>query len=180
MSLPSVQLGCGGFSGHRSAPGGASNTTSRAGSPWWSSGGTTRIKRAPPAGRPSRATAGTNPKTGGHQPKDWQALPFNDAGDLEFFLAFSKCVSKVVRGSFICVGIHRYWAPYSYRSLLLLPSLLSSLALFSDVVPFTFLPSSLLLDSDRPVRFPKLFQSEHRDVRLSAWSLLTERAGPGA
>ena len=49
----------------------------RAGSPWWSSGGSTRDKRAPPRGRPSRGTAGTNPKTGGRQPKDWQALPFN-------------------------------------------------------------------------------------------------------
>ena len=56
-----------------------------------------------PRGRPSRGTAGTNPKTGGHQPKDWQALPFNNVGDHEFFLAFGKCVSEVVRGSFILV-----------------------------------------------------------------------------
>ena len=60
-------------------------------------------RRATPRGRPSRGTAGTNPKTGGHQPKDWQALPFNTVGDHEFFLAFGKCVSQVVRGSFILV-----------------------------------------------------------------------------
>ena len=56
-----------------------------------------------PRGRPSRGTAGTNPKTGGHQPKDWQALPFNTVGDHEFFLAFGICVSEIVRGSFILV-----------------------------------------------------------------------------
>ena len=50
------------------------NATLRVGSPRWSSGGTTRNIRAPPAGRPSRGTAGSNPRTGGHQPKDWQAL----------------------------------------------------------------------------------------------------------
>ena len=147
---------CGGSSGHGSAPGGALNTTLRAGSPWWSSGGTTRIKRATPAGRPTHNLAGTVPrngsddtvpwpmghvvtgvrtsgvagmqgpwsprtdgqppaddrpeerraptqKTGGHQPKDWQALPSNTVGDDEFFLAFGKCVSEVVRGSFILV-----------------------------------------------------------------------------
>ena len=60
-----------------------------------------------PRGRPSRGTAGTNPKTGGHQPKDWQALPFNTVGDHEFFLAFGKCVSEIVRGSFWYVGIGR-------------------------------------------------------------------------
>ena len=124
---------CGGSSGHGSAPGGALNTTLRAGSPWWSSGGTTRIKRATPAGRPTHnpkngsddtvqwpmghvvtgvRTSGvagmpgpwsprtdgnlsraTVPRNGGHQPKDWQALPFNTVGDHEFFLAFGKCVS---------------------------------------------------------------------------------------
>ena len=56
-----------------------------------------------PRGRPSRGTAGTNPKTGGHQPKDWQALLFNTVGDHEFFLAFGICVSEIVRGSFILV-----------------------------------------------------------------------------
>ena len=59
-----------------------------------------------PRGRPSRGTAGTNPKTGGHQPKDWQALPFNTVGDHEFFLALGKCVSEVVRGSFILVWVY--------------------------------------------------------------------------
>ena len=59
-----------------------------------------------PCGRPSRGTAGTNPKTGGHQPKVWQALLFNTVGDHEFFLAFGKCVSEVVRGSFILVWVY--------------------------------------------------------------------------
>ena len=54
-----------------------------------------------PRGRPSRGTAGTNPKTAGHQPKDWQALPFNTVGVREFFLDFGECVSEVVRGSSI-------------------------------------------------------------------------------
>ena len=31
----------------------------------------------PPRGRPSQGTAGSIPRTGGHQPKDWQALFFN-------------------------------------------------------------------------------------------------------
>ena len=149
--------------------------TLRAGCRWWSSGGSTRVKRAPPAGRPthllagavprngcddryprrlrvvqwlmdqvvtgartsgvagmpgpwsshkagtprgrpSRGTAGTNPKTGGHQPKDWQALPFNTVGDHEFFLDFGDCVFEVVCGSGL--GICRYWAPCSRRSIL--------------------------------------------------------------
>ena len=64
MSLPSVQLGCGGSGGHGSAPGGALNTTLRAGSPWWSSGGSTRDKRAPPAGRPTHKLAGAVPRNG--------------------------------------------------------------------------------------------------------------------
>ena len=42
--------------------GGAFDTTLRAGSLWWSSGGNTRDKRA----TPRRAT---NPQTGGHRPK---------------------------------------------------------------------------------------------------------------
>ena len=126
---------CGGSGGHGSAPGGRFNTTLRAGSLWWSSGGDTRDKRATPTGRPthrmagtvprngshdrypawcagydgcwatsllvhvlaalrecrdrglhaqtgtprgrpSRGTAGSNPRTGGHQPKDWQAFFF--------------------------------------------------------------------------------------------------------
>ena len=53
-------------------------------------------KAGTPRGRPSRGTAGTNPKTGGHQPKDWQALPFNTVGDHEFFLDFGDCVFEVV------------------------------------------------------------------------------------
>ena len=57
-----------------------------------------------PRGRPSRGTAGTNPKTGGHQPKDWQALPFNTVGDHEFFQDFGDCVFEVVCGSGILVG----------------------------------------------------------------------------
>ena len=56
-----------------------------------------------PRGRPSRGTAGTNPKTGGHQPKDWQALNFNTVGVREFFPDFGECVSEVVRGSSILV-----------------------------------------------------------------------------
>ena len=110
-----------------------------------------------PRGRPSRGTAGTNPKTGGHQPKDWQALPFNTVGDHEFFLAFGKCVSEIVRGSFWYVGIGRH-----------IPIVLSCCSLRL---------SSILLDSDCPKQSPKLFQSVCRDVRLSALSLQTERAG---
>ena len=34
-------------------------------------------ERATPRGRPSQGTAGSIPRTGGHQPKDWQALFFN-------------------------------------------------------------------------------------------------------
>ena len=40
------------------------NTTLRAGSPWWSSGSSTRDKRAPPAGRPTHKLAGADPRNG--------------------------------------------------------------------------------------------------------------------
>ena len=57
-------------------------------------------RRAPPAGeRPEERRVPT-------QPKDWQALLFNTVGDQEFFLAFGKCVSEVVRGSFILVWVY--------------------------------------------------------------------------
>ena len=62
---------CGGSSGHGSAPSGASNTTLRAGSPWWSSGGTTRIKRATPAERPTHNLAGTIPRNGSDDTVQW-------------------------------------------------------------------------------------------------------------
>ena len=66
MSLPSVQQGCGGSGGHGSAPGGRFKATLRAGSPWWSSGGTTPNGRAPPAGRPNPKLAGTVPRNGSY------------------------------------------------------------------------------------------------------------------
>ena len=46
--------------------GGRFNTTLRAGSLWWSSGGNTRDKRATPAGRPTHRLAGTVPRNGSH------------------------------------------------------------------------------------------------------------------
>ena len=55
-------------------------------------------RRAPPAGDRPEESAGTNPKTGGHQPKDWQALPFHTVGDHEFFLDFGDCVFELARG----------------------------------------------------------------------------------
>ena len=100
VSLPSVQQDCGGSGGHGSAPGGA--LTPR----WvWALRGGRVAVPLTPRGRPSRGTAGTNPKTGGHQPKDWQALPFNTVGDREFFPDFGECVSEVVRGSSILVWV---------------------------------------------------------------------------
>ena len=63
------------------------------------------------------------------------------------------------------------------RSLLLLPSLLSSLALLSDVVAVTFLPSSILLDSDRPEQFRRCF-SQYADRSCQDVSFVTsDRTG---
>ena len=55
-------------------------------------------RRATPAGdRPEERRAPTQ-RTSGHQPKDWQVLPFNTVGDHEFFLDFGDCVFEFARG----------------------------------------------------------------------------------
>ena len=135
-----------------------------------------------PRGRPSRGTAGTNPKTGGHQPKDWQALPFNTVGDHEFFLALGKCVSEVVRGSFILVwgyaGIGRR-----------VPIALSCYSLRFSLHSLFFLTLCQLRSCHRQFCSIRTARSNSEDaflsvpivhVRMSALSLPTERASPGA
>ena len=84
-------------------------------------------RRATPRGRPSQGTAGSNPRTGGHQPKDWEALPFNTVGYREFFLDFGGYVSEVARcsGTLVWGLVCRSW--------------------FSSAIPFTFSRSLALL-----------------------------------
>ena len=57
-----------------------------------------------PRGRPSEGTAGSIPRTGGHQPKDWQAIFFNTVGFQESILDFGGYVFEVVCGGCILVG----------------------------------------------------------------------------
>ena len=82
-------------------------------------------KAGSPRGRPSRGTAGSIPRTGGHQPKDWQALFFNYVGYREFFLVFADYVSEVARcsGTSVWGVVCRSW--------------------FSSAIPFTFSLHSL-------------------------------------
>ena len=235
MSLPSVQLGCGGFGGHGSAPGGALDTTLRlsvvvewrhhsnqAGTPRRAtnpqSGGhrpkkrlrrhgtmadgprrhwcayqrrcgnagslVSTHRRAPPAGdrpeerrAPTQRLVGTNPRTG-------RPYLLTLSATTSSSLALGKCVSEVVRGSFILVwgyvGIGRR-VPIVLSCCSLRFSLLSLFS--SDVVPATILPSSILLDSDRPEQFPKMLFSQYAGIvhaRMSALSLPTVSVSPGA
>ena len=65
-------------------------------------------------------------------------------------------------------------------SLLLFPSLSLFSRSPSDVVPVTFMPSSILFNSGRAEQFPKLFHSVCREVdpKPSAFSLPTDRNSP--
>ena len=134
-------------------------------------------KAGTPRGRPSQGTAGSNRRTGGHQPKDWQTLFFNNVSYREFFLDFGGYVSEVARVAVVlwfgawCVAL---------GSLLLFPSLFLFTRSTSDVVPVTFLPSSFFFNSGRAEQFPKLFHSVYREVHPKplAFSLPTDRNSP--
>ena len=108
----------------------AFNTTLREGSPWWSSGGS---QAGTPRGRPSRGTAGTNPKTG-------RRYFFITVGNHEFFLDFGDCVSEVVRsfwlGAWYSRTGHRSVACY-----VILVSFSSSPSLVWSVPPLLCVPA---------------------------------------
>ena len=55
-------------------------------------------KAGTPRGRPSQGTAGSIPTTGGHQPKDWQALFFNKKRLNDLTKLLEADVSEVVYG----------------------------------------------------------------------------------
>ena len=112
----------------------------------------------------------TDPRNGGHQPEDWQAIFFNTAGNHEFFLDFRTYMSKLVWYFYFRAwysGIRRrlWWFP-SHRSASLLSSLVLSvpgvevfrlssswaLQVYTswdpDSVPVTILLSSILFVTD--------------------------------
>ena len=80
-------------------------------------------KAGTPRGRPSQGTAGSIPRTGGHQPKDWQALFFNKKRLNDLTKLLEAGVSEVVCGVlfrfgglvFLCLFIYSW-----FLSLLLL------------------------------------------------------------
>ena len=72
-------------------------------------------ERATPRGRPSQGTAGSIPRTGGHQPKDWQALFFNKKRLNDFTKLLEADVSEVVCGVLFWFGglvfLRLFYAP---------------------------------------------------------------------
>ena len=112
-------------------------------------------KAGTPRGRPSRGTAGSIPRTGGHQPKDWQALFFNYVGYREFFLVFSEYVSEVAR----CSGTSVWGAVCRSCFSVAIPFTFLFTRSPSDVVPVAILPSSFSFYPDRAEHLPKVSHS---------------------
>ena len=63
-----------------------------------------RTRAGNPRGRPSQGTAGSIPRTGGHQPKDWQALFFNKKRLNDLTKLLEADVSEVVCGVLFWFG----------------------------------------------------------------------------
>ena len=136
------------------------NTTLRAGSPWWSSGGTTRDKRAPPVvdrpeerRAPTQRLEGTNPRTGRRYlltlsattSSSWSSANTRPRSCVAVVFWFGSFLRRYLALLFVFFHTSRGFAPLVTCSPCVRPRT-------SHTMPVAFLPSSIFFNSGQTVQ----------------------------